>query len=169
MTAEDRAQLLNLLRDGAASFEDQMRLGDFRFFMGDFTQAEECFRAAHKARPKDAFSLFALAHAAYANSEYKQALRYLEDALALEPNWGLYEFRLQEFYGDPGEYERHLKDLERQVQLRPRAADMKFLLAYVYYFSGRYADAADLLGEVVRLDPNLEKANYFLRLARLQG
>jgi tetratricopeptide (TPR) repeat protein len=96
-------------------------------------------------------------------------VQYLKSALAIETNWGLYEFRLQEFYGDAGEYQRHLKGLERQVDLRPRLADMKFLLAYIYYFSGRYADASSLLAEVVRMDPKFEQANYFLRLARLQG
>ena len=55
------------------------------------------------------------------------------------------------------------------MQLRPKLADMKFLLAYIYYFSGRYADAVDQLSEVLQLDPNFAGANYFLRLARLQG
>jgi len=169
LSPQARAQLMAALKAGPATYQDQMRVGDFRFFMGDFTLAGEAYRAAHKLKPDDPFALFALAHACYANGEYKQAVRNLEAALALEPNWGLYEFRLQEFYGDRAEYERHLKDVESQAQLRPRAADMKFLLAYVYYFSGRFADAADVLAQVLQLDPNFAGANYFLRLARLQG
>jgi hypothetical protein len=39
----------------------------------------------------------------------------------------------------------------------------------VYYFSGRFADATDLLAQVLRLEPGFEKADYFLRLSRLQG
>jgi hypothetical protein len=46
---------------------------------------------------------------------------------------------------------------------------MKFLLAYIYYFSGRFADATDLLAACLRADPKFQEANYFLRLARLQG
>ena len=169
LSPQARAQLIAALKAGPTTYQDQMRVGDFRFFMGDFTLAGEAYRAAHKMKPDDPFALFALAHACYANGEYKQAVRNLEAALALEPNWGLYEFRLQEFYGDRAEYARHLKDVESQAQLRPRAADMKFLLAYVYYFSGRFADAADVLAQVLELDPNFAGANYFLRLARLQG
>ncbi|MBM4020062.1 MAG: hypothetical protein FJ288_17380 [Planctomycetes bacterium] len=169
ISPEARARLIAALRGAPETYEDQMRVGDFRFFMGDFTQAGEAYRAAHKLKAQDPFALFALTHASYANGEYRLAARYLAAALALEPNWGLYEFRLQEFYGDREEYERHLKDLERSVQLRPRAPETKFLLAYVYYFSGRYADAADLLADVLQLDPNFAGANYFLRLARLQG
>lgn len=169
LSPQARAQLMAALKAGPTTYQDQMRVGDFRFFMGDFTLAGEAYRAAHKLRPDDSFALFAMAHACYANGEFRQAVRNLEAALALEPNWGLYEFRLQEFYGDRGEYERHLKDIESQTQLRPRAADMKFLLAYVYYFSGRFADAADVLAQVLELDPNFAGANYFLRLARLQG
>jgi len=169
LSPQARAQLMAALKAGPTTYQDYMRVGDFRFFMGDFTLAGETYRAAHKLKPDDPFALFAMAHACYANGEYRQAVRNLEAALALEPNWGLYEFRLQEFYGDRGEYERHLKDVESQAQLRPRAADMKFLLAYVYYFSGRFADAADVLAQVLELDPNFAGANYFLRLARLQG
>ena len=169
LSPEAREQLVNALREGPATYQDYMRIGDFRFFMGDFQLAGESYRAAHKAKPKDAFALFAMTHAAFANSEYRQAVRYLEEALAIEPNWGLYDFRLQEFYGDAKEFERQLKNLERQVELRPQSADAKFLLAYVYYFSGRYADAGDLLAQVLRLEPAFKKADYFLRLAKLQG
>ena len=81
----------------------------------------------------------------------------------------LREFCLQEFYSNIHEYDRHLTDLERRVQLRPASAGMKFLLAYVYDFSGRFSDATDLLAQVLRLEPGFERADYFLRLARLQG
>jgi tetratricopeptide (TPR) repeat protein len=169
MTPEARGKLIAALRSGATGYEDNMRVGDFRFFMGDFTQASEAYRVAHKAKPEDAFALFALTHAAFANGEYRQAARYLDAALAIEPNWGLFEFRIQEFYGDKTEYERQLKDLERLVEIRRNQTDFKFLLAYIYYFSGRYSAATSLLTDVVRLAPTFEKANYFLRLARLQG
>jgi len=169
LSPEDRAKLIAALQAGPTTYEDYMRLGDFRFFMGDFNQASESYRAAHKARPEDPYALFALTHACFANGEYRQAVRNLEAALAIQPNWGLYEFRIQEFYGDPDEYQRQLKDLQRMVELRTQSADMKFLLAYIYYFSGRFADATDLLAACLRADPNFQEANYFLRLARLQG
>ena len=169
MSPQARAQLIAVLKSGASTYDDQMRLGDYRFFMGDYAVAGEAYRAAHKLKADDPFALFAMVHAGFANGEYRQAVKCLGMALAKEPNWGLYEFRVQEFYGDTVDYHRQLKDLERQVQLRPKLADMKFLLAYVYYFSGRYADAVDLLSEVLQLDPNFAGANYFLRLARLQG
>jgi tetratricopeptide (TPR) repeat protein len=169
LSPEARGQLIAVLRNGATTYEDYMRLGDFRFFMGDFTAAGESYRAAHKAKPDNPFALFAMTHAAFANSEYRQAVRYLEEALAIEPNWGLYEFRLQEFYGDAQEFERQLKNLERQAELRSQSADLKFLLAYIYYFSGRYSDAGDVLAQVLRLEPAFKKADYFLRLSKLQG
>ena len=169
LSAEDRVRLITVLQKGAESYEDHMRLGDFRFFMGEFSRADVEYRAAHKARPEDPFALFALVHAAIANGEYRSAIRYLEKAFALEPAWGLYEFRLQEFYGDEKEYRRQVADLERLVELKPTTANTRFLLAYVYYFSGRYADAADELAEVLHLQPDFEHADQFLRLARLQG
>ncbi|MFO8013998.1 MAG: tetratricopeptide repeat protein [Phycisphaerae bacterium] len=169
LTAAERAELAQALRQGPDSYKDHMRIGDFRFFMGQFTRAGEAYRHAHKTSPEDPYALFALVHASFANGEFRQAGRYLDKALAIEPDWALFEFRLQEFYGDYDEYERHLKNLERQVELRPDSVRLKFLLAYVYYFSGRFADATDLLAQVLRLEPGFEKADYFLRLARLQG
>jgi len=169
LTPEERAELAQTLREGPDSYQDHMRLGDFRFFMGEFTRAGEAYRHAHKASPEDPYALFALVHASFANGEFRQAGRYLEKALAIEPDWALFEFRLQEFYGDIEEYERHLANLERQVDLRSKSPRLKFLLAYVYYFSGRFADATDLLAAVLRLEPGFERADYFLRLARLQG
>lgn len=169
LSPEARAELIEALREGADSYKEHMRIGDFRFFMGEFTLAGESYRSAHKERPEDAFALFAMTHAAYANGEYRQASRYLEQALEIEPSWGLFEFRLQEFYGGAEEYDRHLRNLERQVELRPDSARMRFLLAYVYYFSGRYADATDALAHVLRLEPGFARADHFLRLARLQG
>jgi tetratricopeptide (TPR) repeat protein len=169
MTPEARDRLAKVLQVGPSTFDDYMRVGDFRFFMGDFTKAGEAYRAAHKAKPNDPFAQFAQVHVAFANGEYQLASGYLRSALTTEPNWGLYDFRIQEFYGDPDEFKHQLKELERQVQLRPRNSDGRFLLAYIYYFSGRYADAADLLAQLVRVDPNFTEANYFLRLARLQG
>ena len=169
MSPEARERLVAVLRAGPSTYEDYMRLGDFRFFMGDFTQAGEAYRAAHKAKPEDPFALFALVHGCFANGEYRQASRYLVSAMALEPNWGLYEFRLQEFYGDAGEYHRQVKDLTRQLELRSGGTELRFLLAYVYYFSGRYGDAADLLSGVLRIEPSFSQANTLLRLARLQG
>ena len=166
---QERAELIQALRQGPDSYEDHMRLGDFRFFMGQFTRAGEAYRHAHNKRPADPYALFALVHASFANGEFRQAARYLDKALAIEPDWALFEFRLQEFYGDMEEYQRHLANLKRQLDLRPDVVALKFLLAYVYYFSGRFADATDMLTEVLRLDPSFERADYFLRLARLQG
>jgi len=169
LTPAERAGLARALREGPDSYEDHMRLGDFRFFMGDFNLAGEAYRQAHKANPKDPYALFAMVHSAFANGEFRVAGRYLQKALAIEPDWALFEFRLQEFYGDVAEYEKHLDNLERLVSLRPDEANLKFLLAYVYYFSGRFADATDLLSDVLRLEPDMRRADYFLRLARLQG
>lgn len=169
MSPEARERLIAILESGPATFEDYLRLGDFRFFMGEYTRAGEAYRAAHKAKPEDPFAMFAMVHGAFANGEYRQAGRYLQSALALEPNWGLYEFHLQEFYGERKEFDDQVRGLERAIELRPRAADLRFLLAYIYYFSGRYADATDALVEVLRLDPAFQQANNFLRLARLQG
>ena len=59
LTAADRASLAQALREGPESYEDYMRLGDFRFFMGEFNLAGEAYRDAHKKNPQDPYALFA--------------------------------------------------------------------------------------------------------------
>jgi len=165
----ERQHLIAVLRTSPETFEDYMRLGDFHFFMGDYTQASETYRAAHKERPQDAIPVFAMAHASFADGEYALAAGYLKQGFAIEPGWGLYEFRIKEFYGDTKDLQDQVKNLERSISLRASDADSRFLLGYIYYFSGRYADAAGQLSDVLRLKPDFERADYLLRLARIQG
>ena len=103
----------------------------------------------------------------FANGEFQYAARLLHEALQMEPNWGLFNFRLEEFYGDRKDMDKRVADLDHLVQLRPELKDLKLLLAYVYYFDGRYGDAAQLLAEISS-SPDYQVAENLLRLARLQ-
>jgi len=166
MTDAERSELLAALQE-PKTHEDYMRRGDFRFFMGNYALAERAYRKATELKPEAPYSLFALAHARFATGEYCHAAKPLKQALALQPEWGLFEFRIQELYGSTEEYERHLLSLKRKVELRPQDLDSKFLLAYIHYFSGRYADTVDILVEILKNNSDYAEASYFLRLARL--
>ncbi len=151
------------------SYEDYMSRGDFYFFMGNYPQASQAYAEAARLKPDDIIAKFARAHAAVANAEYSYASRLLQEALAAEPNWGLYNFRLEEFFGNRQDLDRRIRDLEHMAEIRSSTPGIRFLLGYVYYFDGQYVQAADLLAPVVEGPHGIKAAEPLLRLSRLQG
>jgi len=146
-----------------------MNRGDFYFFMGSYTKADEAYGTAAGLEPDNVIPKFAECHAAFANGEYSFATKKLKEGLLGEPNIGLYNFRLEEFYSDRKDLDRRLRDLEHLAQLRSDDLDKRFLLAYIYYFDGRYKEAAGLLSRLLAAEPDFEMASHLLKLARLQG
>ena len=65
--------------------------------------------------------------------------------------------------------ERRLRDLEHLSTLEPENLDNRLLLAYIYYFDGRYLDAAGLMEEIVKGPEEYHVAAPLLKLARIQS
>jgi len=168
LTQEERKALVEAVKN-PRTFQDYMNRGDFNFFLGSYTKAAEAYASAAGLEPDDVIPKFAECHAAFANGEYSYATKKLKEGLLLEPNIGLYNFRLEEFYGDRKDLDRRLRDLEHLVQLRSDDLNKRFLLAYIYYFDGRYKDAAGLLSRLLAAEPDFEMAGNLLKLARLQS
>jgi len=150
------------------SYQDYMNRGDYYFFMGAYVRANQSYAAAAKLEPQNAVALFAEAHAAFANAEFSYAALKLKEALRMQPNWGLFNFRLEEFFGSRKDMDKRVQDLEHLIELRPGDSDARLLLGYVCYFDGRYNDAAQLLGQAC-VSPNYQMAEHLLKLARLQS
>lgn len=168
LSADERAKLAEaVLRP--QSYEDFMSRGDFYFFMGNYPRASEAYSQAARQKPDDVIATFAQGHAALASAEYSYASQLLSRALAQEENWGLYNFRLEEFFGNRRELDLRIADLEHLIKIRSSTPGIKLLLGYVYYFDGRYVDAANLLAEVVEGPGGVKAVEPLLRLARLQG
>ena len=168
LSLEERKALVEAIKN-PQTYQDYMNRGDFYFFMGSYTRAAEAYTVAAGKEKDKVIPKFAECHAAFANGEYSYATKKLKEALLLEPNIGLYNFRLEEFYGDRKDLDRRLRDLEHLAQLRSDDLDKRFLLAYIYYFDGRYKDAAGLLSRLLAAEPDFEMASHLLKLARLQS
>ena len=168
MSLEERKALVEAVKD-PQTYQDHMNRGDFYFFMGSYTRAAEAYAAAALLEPDKVVAKFAECHAAFANGEYSYATKKLKEGLLGEPRIGVYNFRLEEFYGDRKDLDRRLRDLEHLAQLRSDDLDKRFLLAYIYYFDGRYKDAAGLLSRVLAAEPDFDMARELLKLARMQS
>jgi len=168
LTLEERKALVEAVKS-PRTYQDYMNRGDFYFFMGSYTKAADAYGTAAGLEPDNVIPKFAECHAAFANGEYSFATKKLKEGLLGEPNIGLYNFRLEEFYSDRKDLDRRLRDLEHLAQLRSDDLDKRFLLAYIYYFDGRYKEAAGLLSRLLAAEPDFEMASHLLKLARLQG
>jgi tetratricopeptide (TPR) repeat protein len=150
------------------TFKDYTTRGDYYFFMGSYPRAGMAYEIAAKLEPTNAIAKFAEAHAAFANGEFSFAAGKLRTALKMEPNWGLFNFRLEEFFGNRKDMDNRIGDLEHLVAMRPEDGNAKLLLGYVYYFDGRYGEAVKLLSQVAN-QPEFQVADGLLKLARLQS
>lgn len=168
LTPEARVKFVKTTRRPSA-YEDYMGRGDFYFFMGNYAVASQAYTQAAKLEPDNVIVKFALVHTAFASGEFNYAARRLREALAKEPNWGLFNFRLEEFFGERHDMDKRVRDLEHLIELRPAEVGNKLLLGYVYYFDGRFGEAAKLLGKVARESPDYQAAGQLLKLAQLQS
>ncbi|MBN2582306.1 MAG: hypothetical protein JXL80_04500 [Planctomycetes bacterium] len=168
LSLEERKALVESITN-PQRVEDYMNRGDFYFFMGSYPMAAEAYAKAARMDPGNAVAKFAESHAAFANGEYLYAAKKLREGLELEPDFGLYNFRLEEFYSDRADLDRRLRDLEHLTKLRPDDVEKQFLLGYVYYFDGRYTESANILLQVLTASPQYDVARNLLKLARLQS
>lgn len=168
LSSKERLELVNgMLKP--KTFHDYMNLGDFHFFMGNYSRAAESYAAAALLEPDEVIAKITEVHAAFANGEFSFAARRLREVLEAEPNLGLFNFRIEEFFGNRRDMDKRLTDLEHLTQLNPGNTRARMLLGYVYYFDGRFADASEVLAGVVKTSPEYQVADGLLKLARLQS
>jgi tetratricopeptide (TPR) repeat protein len=168
LSGEERLELVNgMLKP--ETFQNYMNLGDFHFFMGNYSRAAESYAAAAQLDPDKVIAKITEVHAAFANGEFSFAATRLREVLKAEPNLGLFNFRIEEFFGNRRDMDKRLTDLEHLIALNPDNTRARMLLGYVYYFDGRFADASEVLAGVVKTSPEYQVADGLLKLARLQS
>jgi tetratricopeptide (TPR) repeat protein len=151
------------------SFDDYLARGDFNFFMGNYARASDAYQAAVALKPDSAIARFDQGHAAFANGEYDFAALTLRQALTMDPNWGLADFRLTELFNNREDLDQRILDLEHLNLLRHDNPAAQFLLGYVYYFDGRYDAAVQLFAKLDAESPDYKFIEPLLKLARLQS
>ena len=142
-------------------------LGSVLSDMGENVQAEAEFREALKADPKSVFALDHLAQALVAQRRYDAAIRYWQEALALQPGsqditlalaTAIYQdAAAKQDAGVVGAHDAGTKEAIRMLtDLTKASPDMKaahFTLGNIYAHEARFREAADEYAQVMRLDP----------------
>jgi tetratricopeptide (TPR) repeat protein len=91
-----------------------------------------------------------------------EAGSYFQRALELEPNKGLYHFRLGLVYSQLMLFERAIIHLERATELNPEHVRAYFLLGSIYLKNGDLANASANFRKVIRISPEYALAHYEL-------
>ncbi len=108
--------------------------GDEFFHQERFKEAAEMFRRAVEAFPQAPIPHLAYGHALFAQGKFIPASRSLQAGVTLFPKWAGARINLRNFFTRQSVFERRLEDLEARGY---EDFDGRFLLGYIYHFSGR--------------------------------
>lgn len=141
---------LELFDEGVAAFHD----GNFIVAMNKFDTAVHRLSGDPVLHEMRALTYFAL-------GKYQESAAVLNALLATSP--GMDWTTMSGLYGDVEIYTQQLRKLESHIESNPNDAAALFVLAYHYLVTGHQQDAAELLADVVRLQPKDVTASEMLR------
>ena len=135
----------------------------YRTTAGDNFHAQRCFEEVNALDPNFSLSYAMLAWA-HLNDVYqgwsKSAIESFEQAektalkaLSIDDSLDLPYIVLSQIYLFGRQHDKAIEYGERSVDLNPNNALSHAMLALVFYFSGRYADAISMLNKAFRLNP----------------
>ena len=140
------------------------RMGQFYQESGQFAEALEAYTEARRLAPED-FRIYQDLGSLYiGHTDFEEASKFFEKAVALAPGRPRLRSLLAASYQDQGRFgeaETQLRDsLKQEV-----SSDALVQLAHVLMYEKRDMDAAPLLSEAVRLNPENQFAWLYLGLA----
>ncbi|MGQ0812620.1 MAG: tetratricopeptide repeat protein [Nitrospiraceae bacterium] len=118
------------------------------------------------AQQADAEVLVAQAALAYNTKRYDEALRFLRQALELDPRNTRALFYKSLTYLAMGEADQAIPPLETLHSLQPTDLGVTYQLAVAYFAAANYDKAAPLLEEVFQRQPDRENLGYYVGFIR---
>jgi tetratricopeptide (TPR) repeat protein len=131
------------------------------FRNGDYRRALATTDQALAQMPNDSVMHEFRALCLFAMRDYRQAAAAVYAVISVGPGWDW--TTLCNLYPDVSTYSGQLRALESYCEQNPRTADARFLLAYHYMLGGHNPEAANLLKEVVQLQPNDQLSAQLLK------
>jgi tetratricopeptide (TPR) repeat protein len=162
---ELRARVDGVDGDVAARWE----LGRTYLLLGDSRQAADAFGALLRDHPRDVRAMQQLALAESKGGDLEGAMRWLREALALEPDNPSLHFQLGEVAYHRGLNDDALGALRRAVQLAPGDADAHYLLGFVLGDMGLHDEAQAATQRAMQLNASLGRAHANLSLERFDA
>ena len=140
-------------------YDEYLAWGEEALFTKRYFVAAEAFRRAMKLRWEDDYPKFQLAAALFGAGRYDVAFLALELGLTQNPTWLYRHFDLRSAFVSKEEFDTRVQALERHLIRHDGLDDFRFLLGYVYFFSGNLFGARSVfktLEESPRPYPHLD-------------
>lgn len=145
---------------------DLIQYGDTAFQSQEYSKAAAWFREATRQHPGRPIPHLALGHALFAMGNYRESSLALQQGLSLLPQWVGTTTDVRGFFSDRADFGRRLGDLEHHVSAHESDENARFLLAYVYYFSGQRSEALPLFWQLAWGHSRIEAATLFVATER---
>lgn len=110
-----------------------------------------------------------LGHACFGKGDYKQALRYFEEAERAGVDFPRVYLEMAVIYSYGKDYESAIREAQKAVAKNPNSAEGYYALGRFYAETERYQEAIPHLERALDLNPDDVKAMEFLALSYLQA
>lgn len=128
-------------------------LGDFYFREMRYDDAAEAYLRALTYTPDDGSIHFVAADALFASADYHYAAYMIRKGLELDPGLAEIDADKRLFYDDPATFEGQVDVLRAYIEQKPFDAAARLVLAYNLRYSGRHAEAIEVLQKVLEIEP----------------
>ena len=125
-------------------FNHYIRVGEAYLKQGRHYRAADAYTLASIYKPGDPLAYAGKSHALFVAGEYMSSALFLSRALEIFPEYALFKIDIEVMVGDRDKLESRIAEVEQWWE-RSKAAELKFLLAYVYYQMGRLDRAKEAI------------------------
>lgn len=135
-------------------FEQYLREGDGYLKQGIFYWAADAYTLAALYKPSDYRSYAGKSRAFFAAGEYITSAKSLAQALVIRPEYARVKVDFEALIGDKDKLDTRVVDLEKWVE-KSGAVELRFLLGYVYFQTGRLDEAKEAIAAVEEKMPDM--------------
>lgn len=133
-------------------FNRHMRAAEEYLKRGRYYRAADAYTLAAIYKPDDPLAYAGKSHALFAAGEYMSSALFLSRALEIFPEYAQFKIDLVAMVGDKDKLESRLANVEEWLD-ESNAAELQFLLGYVYYQIGRQEEAEKMIHEAAERMP----------------
>jgi len=125
-------------------FNRHMRAAEEYLKRGRYYRAADAYTLAAIYKPDDPLAYAGKSHALFAAGEYMSSALFLARALEIFPEYAQFKIDLVAMVGDKDKLESRVANVEEWLD-ESNAAELQFLLGYVYYQMGRQEEAEKMI------------------------
>lgn len=139
-------------------FNQHMRASEQYMKEGKYYRAADTYTLAAIYKRDDPLAYAGKSHALFAAGGYMSSSLFLSRALEIFPEYARFKIDLVAMVGDRDKLESRIADIKQWLE-RTGAAELQFLLAYIYYQMGRVSEAKEAIDAAYEKLPDSPAVN----------